>query len=387
MGPELKAPLLLTDRPWEQIEAEKSRPPVSTGPMFGNLLVQTFTLPIVVSEELWQMLTETLRRRYEQPAAPAPVLLLEGPRWWEKEREKEKLTTGAKEGHAKAMKLIGDRESQARKQIQQSYVSWSKTLREFAAKHGDASLFYEQRIAEIDEYLKQDMHTRAGKFIQRLNAVFKKHAAMDTSILKLLKDTDALSNKDMKANILHGGNGFIGANQIAGDLDADPESSKEAEDRLATLRDKLDEYLSRPSAVAKGMVLRARGPNGLFALPRAALAGRATGKLYRTEAKAAGTLARIGDIHYLITNARLRANRDGPNPAYWHAHVGGDYQDNMIVRKLDNAIMGFVDGHISGKNEDRDNANKAKTIEARVTTAPGALIEILVIDGDLYELV
>ena len=59
----------------------------------------------------------------------------------------------------------------------------------------------------------------------------------------------------------------------------------------------------------------------------------------------------------------------------------------MIVRKLDNAIMGFVDGHISGKNEDRDNANKAKTIEARVTTAPGALIEILVIDGDLYELV
>ena len=59
----------------------------------------------------------------------------------------------------------------------------------------------------------------------------------------------------------------------------------------------------------------------------------------------------------------------------------------MIVRKLDNAIMDFVDGHISGKKEDRDNARKPMTIEARDTTAPGSMIEILVIDDDLYEVV
>ena len=171
----------------------------------------------------------------------------------------------------------------------------NEALLKFAAAH-DASLpFCKQRIAEIGEYLKQDLHTQAGKFIQRLNAVFKKHAAMDTAILKLLKDTDALSNTDMKANIVNGGN-FIGANKIARDLDTDPESSKEAEDRLGTLREKLDEYLSGPSAVLKGMVVKVKGPQGLFALPRAALVARATGKLYRTEAKAAGTLARFGDI-------------------------------------------------------------------------------------------
>lgn len=386
MGPELKAPLLLTDRPWEQIEAERNRPPVSTGPLFGNLLVQTYTLPIVVSQEIWQMLSETLRKRYEQPAAPAPTLLLEGPRWWEKEREKEKLTPGAKTSHADAMQQIRTQESASRKQIEKGYEGWLKSLLTFAAAHEESLPFYKRRIAEIDEYLKLEMYTQAGKLIQRLNAVFKKHIAMDAAILKLLKDADVLSNKNMKNNIVQGQN-FIGANKIARDLDTDPESHKEAEDRLNTLRDKLDDYLGRPSAVLHGMVVKAKGPHGLFALPRAALGTRATGRLYRTEAKAANTLARIGDINYLITNARLRANRDGPNSAYWHAHVGGDYKDNMIVRKLDNAIMGFVDGHISGKNEDRQNAIRAQDIESRITTAPGALIEIVVIDGDLYEVV
>jgi hypothetical protein len=385
MSDGLVAPLLLTDRPWAEIEAQRKGPPLSTSPQFGSIMLQPIELPIVISAELWEMLNEGLRRRYEKAPPPAPVLLLEGPAAWEKERQKAQLTPGAVQGHKAVVAQIETTESDNRKRWKKDLKQWISTLHAFVSKQRpDSMAYYKGCIDRIKEYVKQEMYTQVGREVEQTNRVFLSHVALDAEILKLLKETDELNNKDLRKNIIEGNN-FTGLNDIGKALDNDPESSLAIKVQLAAIKEKLADYKSRASNLRPGVAVRPRGPNGLYRLERADLSDRPTGRLYRSETRAAQTIARIADIDYLIQNGRLRANRDGPNPAYWHAHVGGDYKDNMIVRKSDLAIMGFVDGHISSKKEDRAGAQAASAIEGRNTE--GQLVEILAIDGDLYEVV